>query len=93
MAIAPRGARIVLVEGNYLLLHAPPWSDLRYRFDLAALAQCPMAGIEPRLRGCWRGYNPPEDEIARRVEQNDLPNARRGMAESARPDLYVDTGP
>jgi Panthothenate kinase len=52
-----------------------------------------MAEIEARLRRRWRGYDLPEDEIARRVEENDLPNARRVLAESARPDLYLDTGP
>jgi Panthothenate kinase len=92
-AIAPRSARVVLVEGNYLLLDAPPWSGLRSRFDLTAATRCPMAEIEARLRRRWRGYDLPEDEIARRVEENDLPNARRVLAESARPDLYLDTGP
>lgn len=33
--------RVVIVEGNYLLLPRPPWSDVRARFDLTIYLETP----------------------------------------------------
>jgi pantothenate kinase len=91
-AMAPRDARIVLVEGNYLLLDEAPWSALRHRFDLTAMTRCAPAEVEARLRRRWSSYGLPAEEIERRVMANDLMNARRVWEKSARPDFEVEAG-
>jgi pantothenate kinase len=89
-AVAPRAARLILVEGNWLLLRDPPWDALGPLFDLTAMTDCPMDLIEARLRARWRDL--PPAEAAARVEGNDLPNARRVLEGSAAPDLRVRAG-
>lgn len=37
----PAGVRVVVVEGNYLLLGRPPWSDVRDLLDLAFYLDAP----------------------------------------------------
>jgi pantothenate kinase len=91
-AVAPRSARVVLVEGNYLLLGAAPWSQLAPLFDLRVMTECPAATVAARLRARWEGFGLPEAEITRRLEANDLPNARLVMVQSIAPDLRLDTG-
>ena len=91
-AMAPREARIVLVEGNYLLLDEAPWSALHHRFDLTAMTRCAFAEVEARLRRRWIGYGLPADEIERRVMANDLMNARRVWENSVTPDYSIEAG-
>jgi pantothenate kinase len=83
---------VVLVEGNYLLLDAAPWSGLAPLFDLRVMTECPAAAVAARLRARWEGFGLPEAEVARRLEANDLPNARLVLAQSVEPDLRLDTG-
>ena len=98
LEIARAGARLVarevdlvLVEGNYLLLDAAPWDALP-RFDLAVRIAVPEDALRHRLRARWEGYGLPEVEIRRRVEENDLPNARLVEARSRPPDLVLRQG-
>ncbi len=89
--LVPREAELVLVEGNYLLLDVPPWDRLP-RFDLAVRIAVPEAELKRRLRARWDGHGLPEAEVARRVEENDLPNGRLVEARSRPPDLVLRQG-
>ena len=88
--LVPREADVVLVEGNYLLLDAPPWDALAPLLDLAVLLDVPEEALRRRLRARWEGL--PEDEVARRVEGNDLPNGRLVRDRSRAPDLVLRQG-
>ena len=90
-AVAPRAARVVLVEGNWLLLRAAPWAELRGLFDVTAMAACDAPTLRRRLVARWRAAGCDDAEIARRVDGNDLPNARAVLADSAPADLSVAT--
>jgi pantothenate kinase len=68
--------RIVVTEGNYLLLDDKPWSDLARSFDLSIFIDCPEEELDRRLRDRWRFFRLPPEEIERRVTGNDMPNAR-----------------
>ena len=48
-AIVTRQHRILIVEGNYLLLAEPPWQDLANRFDLTIALDVPLDELERRL--------------------------------------------
>ncbi len=91
--LIPRGTAVVLVEGNYLLLDAAPWRDLRPLFDLAAMVAVRRETLAQRLSARWRGFGLSEAEIAAKVEDNDLPNADLVRTGGAVPDLWVQGEP
>lgn len=74
--------RIVLVEGNYLLLAQEPWSRLGPYFDLTAMIACDETTLRNRLMARWLGFGYSQEEASRKVEGNDLPNARRVIHDS-----------
>lgn len=86
-----QSVRLVVVEGNYLLLDAEDWAALRAAFDLTVMIETPEARLRARLTRRWQDLHLAPDEIARKVEQNDLPNGRRVIALSQRPDLRLQT--
>lgn len=87
-AIGPQD-RIVIVEGNYLLLDRPGWRRLRPHFDLTAMIEVPEAELRRRLEARWRGFGLSDAAIAEKLEGNDLPNGRLVMAESAPADFRL----
>lgn len=83
-------ARIVLVEGNYLLLDEAPWSGLRW--DLTVALAVPKAVLEARLVQRWLDHGHSLDAARARAQDNDLPNARAVLEGSRPADLVVRTG-
>jgi pantothenate kinase len=88
--LIPRRARVIIVEGNWLLLRDAPWSDLAPLYDLTALVALPEAALRARLTARWEGFGLAPDEVRAKVEGNDLPNAARVAAGSATPDFLID---
>lgn len=89
--IVAGGTRVIIAEGNYLLLDRAPWSALRALFDFSVLLEAPMATIEGRILERWHGFGFDAAEARRRAEENDLPNARLVVERSAGADLTVST--
>lgn len=81
--------RIVIAEGNYLLLDEAPWLVLAGLFDLSIFLHVPEEVLAERLADRWRGYGLTPAEIAAKVEENDLPNGRRVLRQSRRADLVI----
>ena len=97
--IARAGARmisaevpVIIVEGNYLLLGQEPWSRLRPLFDVAVLVDVPEPVLRARLTARWKHYDLTPDEIAWKLDGNDLPNGRFVMAESRDEDFRLPNG-
>lgn len=88
----PKAAKVILAEGNYLLLKEEPWSQLRQYFDLTVFIQPSQAILRERLVKRWldNGLNHPAAVL--RVEQNDLANARTVIECSSTADFAVGTG-
>jgi len=82
--------RLVLVEGNYLLLDAPPWSTLA--FDRTVFLSVPEAELRRRLVGRWLDHGLDPGAALRRAEGNDLPNAALVMARSRPADVVLGEG-
>lgn len=74
-AISP-ACRIILVEGNYLLLDQEPWRSLHGSFDLSIALDVPEPVLAARLHKRWRDLGLSERDVAAKVLENDLPNAR-----------------
>lgn len=84
-AVVTSDTRIILVEGNYLLLNETPWSKLEGLFDFSIYVDVPDAEIERRLHERWKHL--PEGRL--KVEQNDLPNAARVRRHRRPADLVL----
>ena len=74
--LIPQSVRIIVAEGNYLLLDRPPWKDLRQTFDVTVMVDVPEDELRARLSARWDGYGYAPEEIREKVEANDLPNGR-----------------
>lgn len=85
-----RDVSVIIVEGNYLLLKMAPWSSLKSLFDLTVMVDTSIETLRARLTKRWAGYNLEPAEIRRRVEENDLPNGKFVMTESAEPDYRLE---
>ncbi len=83
--------RILIVEGNYLLLDRAPWAGLRPLFDLTISLSVPEAELERRLIQRWRDHGLTPDAASARAELNDLPNARLVARHSAPADITLGT--
>ena len=81
--------RLILAEGNYLLLNAAPWPSLRPQFDLTIRIEVPEDELRRRLTRRWIGYGLTEAEIAFKLDENDLPNGRLIIHEGAAPDYLL----
>ena len=71
-----RQTRILLVEGNYLLLKGEPWACLTQYFDLSVMVACDEPTLQERLLKRWVDLGFSVRDATRKVELNDLPNAK-----------------
>jgi pantothenate kinase len=89
--IISRSVRIVITEGNYLLLEDDPWSGLRTYFDRTVLLVADMEILIARNRQRWVDIDMDEEAIISKLELNDLPNARLVYERSTEPDWIIRT--
>ncbi|MBB5516615.1 pantothenate kinase [Rubricella aquisinus] len=81
--------RIVVIEGNYLLLTLPPWHALSALFDLTIRLDVDHAELEKRLIARWLSYGLSAEQARARALGNDMRNVRVVEANSSAPDLVV----
>ncbi|HTO33307.1 MAG TPA: nucleoside triphosphate hydrolase [Pararhizobium sp.] len=87
--VAPE-TRIILAEGNYLLLDEAPWSRLDGMFDLTIFVGPPYAVLEERLRQRWIHYGLDAAGIEWKLYGNDLPNGKRIIDNSRPADIHIE---
>lgn len=85
----PQSVRIIVAEGLYMLLNRDGWTDLQSLYDVSVMIDVPEEVLRARLRSRWEGYGLSEDEIAWKLDGNDLPNGRMVRAESAPADYRI----
>jgi pantothenate kinase len=81
--------RILLVEGNYLLLKQEPWAALKPLFDLTVFLSVPLAELERRLIQRWLDHGFAPDAAEAKARSNDIPNAELVLRESAPADFNL----
>lgn len=79
--------RILIVEGNYLLLDDPAWADLP--FDMTLFLSVPEEELHRRLLARWIDLGLGEEVARQKAEGNDLPNARLVNRASRPADLTL----
>lgn len=87
-----RETRVLIVEGNYLLLDLPPWSGLHAAFDMTVMIEVGEATLRQRLAARWVGYGLSPAEVQSKLDDNDLPNGRHLLANSIAADYVVADG-
>ncbi|MEH7830034.1 nucleoside/nucleotide kinase family protein [Gemmobacter denitrificans] len=90
--VVQTGDRILIAEGNYLLLDEAPWSDLAPLFDLTIAIEVPEPELERRLIQRWIDHDHSPEAAQARALGNDIPNARRVIHGSRVADVVVRQG-
>lgn len=83
--------RIVIAEGNYLLLEQGRWASLADLFDLTVMVAPPIEELERRLVARWIHYGLTPAQIDQKIHGNDLPNGRLVIERSRTADFTFDT--
>jgi pantothenate kinase len=73
----PAGARILIIEGNYLLFDEPGWVELANEWDASVWIDVSEAVLEDRLIQRWIDQGMPRNAARERARRNDMPNALR----------------
>jgi pantothenate kinase len=86
----PAAARLLVTEGNYLLLATPPWHNVRPLIDLAVFLDVPREMVRARLmkRHAEAGLFT-EERNREHIERVDLANYDLVSATRARADLVL----
>jgi pantothenate kinase len=82
-------ARVIVTEGNYLLLRDAPWNRLHALWDVTAFLDVPMAELERRLIARWLDHGLDEQAARARALGNDIPNAWRVVEGSAPAEIAL----
>ncbi len=90
--LVPAEVPVIVVEGNYLLLTTGDWPRLHPLFDVTVMVDVPEPVLRARLRARWEHYRLSEDEIAWKLDGNDLPNSRLIARDSAPADYRIVNG-
>lgn len=80
---------IVVFEGNYLLLNAPIWDGLSDLFDTTVFLSPGLDTLEKRLTERWLGFGHSPEHARRKVQDNDLKNARLVLENSIPAELLL----
>lgn len=79
--------RILITEGNYLLLNESPWTELS--FDLTAMISVPEEELDRRLLARWDFYGKTPEQARAWIDGNDMPNIRRVTRGSRPADVVI----
>jgi pantothenate kinase len=88
-AVVGREHRVVIVEGNYLLLDRPPWDALATLWDLTIWLDVPLEELERRLVERWLAHGHDPEAARARALGNDIPNARLTISASRPGDVVL----
>ena len=69
------GNRLIIVEGNYLLLNVSPWNTIRTKMNEVWYIDTPLNTVKERLFYRHIAGGSDKKEAERKVELVDLPNA------------------
>jgi len=85
--IIPQAVRVVIVEGNYLMLDRDGWNSLR--FDTTIMLDVPRETLRQRLVDRWVRHGKSPDEIGLQVDGNDMINVDLVQKSSRLADFLI----
>ena len=81
--------KVLIVEGNYLLIEEEPWAELRKSWDQTIFINPGIDTLEQRLLNRWLRHGLDAQDAKKRTISNDLPNARYVLKKSSVSDIQV----
>ena len=85
-----KDVRIVVIEGNYLLLDMLPWTDIRRFYDLTVFVDVPQEVLKQRLIQRWKSYDYTPDIIQKKLDVTDMPNVQLVVEQSLHADYKIE---
>ena len=82
-------AKIILAEGNYLLLKTPPWDRLKALFDLTVYVDVEKLELERRLIQRWLDHGFDMDYARNWIASNDMLNIDTVLNERCKADITI----
>ncbi len=82
--------RLLVIEGNYLLLNEVPWVEAAALFDLTVWIAVPECELVRRLQVRWAQHGKTPAAAQAWIDGNDLPNIRQVVAGSKPADLTLN---
>ena len=79
--------KVLIVEGNYLLIEEEPWTKLKKTWDQTIFINPGIDTLEQRLLNRWLRYGLDTQDAKKRTLSNDLPNARYVLEKSSDSDI------
>ncbi len=83
--------KVVLVEGNYLLLDIEPWKQIKGILDFTYFINCDESILRDRVIKRHMKTGRSEEEAIERVETNDILNAREIQLAISRADKVIQS--
>jgi len=88
-AIVGPDDRLLVIEGNYLLLNEEPWPQVAPLVDLTVWIDVPEAELDRRLLARWAHYGKTPQQARAWIDSNDMPNIRRVTQGSRGADVVL----
>lgn len=81
--------RLIVAEGNYLLVNSLPWTDLEPLFDMTVFLEVADEELEARLIQRWLDHGHERKAAEIRARENDMVNARLVKERSRKADIVI----
>ena len=81
--------KILIVEGNYLLLNDEQWAELQDIWDETVFINPGMDVLEKRLIDRWLSYGMDNESAKNRAFGNDIPNAKNIIENSLPANILI----
>ena len=80
--VIDKSVEIIVVEGNYLLLDLTGWRELQSFWAFSVFLNVDGETLRKRLSARWSEFGFDTEEAHKKIEENDMPNARLVLRES-----------
>ncbi len=82
--------RLIIVEGNYLLLKVPPWNTIPTKMNEVWYIDTPLKTVKERLLNRHIAGGAGKDEAERKIASVDLPNVELVKKTRSSADKFVN---
>lgn len=86
--IIGQDVKIIVVEGNYLLLNQPPWNEFSKLYDITIFIEVPREILKQRLVQRWQSFDYSPAMIEQKLDITDMPNVDL-IANESSPANYI----
>jgi pantothenate kinase len=83
--------KVILVEGNYLLLDQDPWKEIKDILDFTYFMNCDLEVSNERLKNRHISVGRTPEEASERIESNDVLNAKLIQESMNRADKIIQS--